>query len=157
MGPRLSNFSLIKDWRAVYSRVNRRENVAVAMRKGFGPKSITEVERRIAAKLRRLRGERGLTLAELANLLTVSPQQVQKYEEGDNRLSVGRFLEFAAAYGIEPAALLDGELPSAEPAFPRMALGVAKHFAAIRDRAVAAAVARLVARLAGSEIEESAL
>ncbi len=45
---------------------------------------------RIGMRIRTLRQERGLSQAELGNLLGVSFQQVQKYEKGINRVSAGR-------------------------------------------------------------------
>lgn len=64
------------------------------------------VDQRIGAWMRETRQSHGYSLQEVAALIGVTYQQVQKYEQGTNRLSVVRLLAFAHAVGIDPAALL---------------------------------------------------
>jgi transcriptional regulator with XRE-family HTH domain len=52
--------------------------------------------------LRELRSKAGLTLAQLDERLCTSPQQLQKYECGVNRISMGRLFEVTAALGTDP-------------------------------------------------------
>ena len=47
----------------------------------------TAVDQMVGEKIRKLRLDRNLTLAELGSELGISHQQLQKYETGTNRLS----------------------------------------------------------------------
>lgn len=49
----------------------------------------------IGAKIRLLRKRAGLTQEQLAELLDLTPQQIQKYESGGNRLNTDRLQEIA--------------------------------------------------------------
>lgn len=57
----------------------------------------------VAQRIRSRRLERGLTQQEVARLLGVSFQQLQKYEHGKNRISAGRLYQLATVLetGIE--------------------------------------------------------
>ena len=68
-----------------------------------------EVGRRIHALRRRL----GLTRRDLAQEAGVTFQQIQKYEDGQNRISSARLAAIALRLGVSPAALF-GE--TADPA-----------------------------------------
>lgn len=58
------------------------------------------VDRHVGNKIRQRRLERGVTQQELARALGISYQQVQKYENGNNRVSAGRMFILAQALGI---------------------------------------------------------
>ncbi len=62
----------------------------------------------VGARIRAQRVVRGLTQSELAKLLGISFQSVQKYEQGENRVSASRLYEFAAALGVAPQHFFDG-------------------------------------------------
>lgn len=62
-------------------------------------KRSTRMELHVAGKLKRARIEAGMTQEQSAKLLDVSRQQVDKYENGTNRLSLGRLFILAKAYG----------------------------------------------------------
>ena len=51
---------------------------------------------------------RGLTQSELAELVGISFQSVQKYERGENRVSASRLHEFAAALDVNEQFFFDG-------------------------------------------------
>jgi transcriptional regulator with XRE-family HTH domain len=53
---------------------------------------IKELDTHIANRLQLIRTEKGLTQKEVAKILKVSVYQLQKYETGINRISVGRLL-----------------------------------------------------------------
>jgi len=57
-------------------------------------------DRTIGSILRRLRGARGLTQTELGESIGVTFQQVQKYENGTNRISSSRLENIAATLGV---------------------------------------------------------
>ena len=48
---------------------------------------------------------------QLADLLGVTFQQVQKYEKGVNRIAVARFLDIAQALGVSACEVLEGLRP----------------------------------------------
>ncbi len=69
----------------------------------------------IGKRIRMYRKIRGLSQASLAKLMKVSPQQLQKYEKGINRISASR-LQYVAEILQIPASLLfedDIKKPSA--------------------------------------------
>ena len=53
-----------------------------------------------AKQLRNLRSTSGLTQTQLAMEMDMSPQQVQKYEWGINRMSIGKVFLFAEAFDV---------------------------------------------------------
>src|SRR6185437_11167721 len=54
----------------------------------------------IGLRVRTLRLQRGLSQTELGNLISVTFQQVQKYEKGANRISAGRLQRMAEVLGV---------------------------------------------------------
>lgn len=60
-------------------------------------KQISSIDKEIGQRLWQLRKTRGLTQKDLAERLGISFQQLQKYENGINRLSVSRAVEIAKA------------------------------------------------------------
>ena len=65
-----------------------------------GSRSPTDLDRIVGANVRRLRLERGVTLQTLAEALSISHQQLQKYETGSNRLSAGLLPVVAEALSV---------------------------------------------------------
>ncbi|HUC68186.1 MAG TPA: helix-turn-helix transcriptional regulator [Stellaceae bacterium] len=71
----------------------------------------------VGSRIRLQRIMRGLTQSELAKLVGISFQSVQKYERGENRVSASRLHEFAAALGVSEQFFFDGiEGDAAAPA-----------------------------------------
>jgi transcriptional regulator with XRE-family HTH domain len=62
----------------------------------------------VGARIRAQRVMRGLTQSDLAKLVGISFQSVQKYEQGENRVSASRLYEFAQALGVAPQHFFDG-------------------------------------------------
>ncbi len=62
----------------------------------------------VGSRIRLQRILRGLTQSELAKLVGISFQSVQKYERGENRVSASRLHEFAAALGVNEQFFFDG-------------------------------------------------
>lgn len=73
-----------------------------------GSKKLTPIDRHVATRLLQLRTKLGWTQTALALAIRVSFQQVQKYENGRNRLSVGRLHQLASALKVSPRAFFDG-------------------------------------------------
>jgi transcriptional regulator with XRE-family HTH domain len=62
----------------------------------------------VGARIRAQRIIHGLTQSDLARLVGISFQSVQKYEQGENRVSASRLYEFAQALGVAPQHFFDG-------------------------------------------------
>ncbi len=113
----------------------------------------------------------GLTQEKLAAAVSLTFQQVQKYEKGTNRLSASRLAQFAALLQVEPGYFFEGApkptiagaaTTTAPAADARMALIVGslgsvdgqalnRDFARIRDPKVRRRIVDLVAALAGED------
>jgi transcriptional regulator with XRE-family HTH domain len=62
----------------------------------------------VGANVRRLRADAALTLSELAEALSISHQQLQKYETGANRVSAGMLYELARFFVVPVDQLFEG-------------------------------------------------
>jgi transcriptional regulator with XRE-family HTH domain len=60
----------------------------------------SEIDRIVSERIHTRRVELGLSQPELAERVGVTFQQVQKYENGKNRVSAGRLYEIARALGV---------------------------------------------------------
>lgn len=84
-----------------------------SVRKLPGSRSPNDIDRLVGRNLRTLRLAAGLSLQELASRIGLSHQQLQKYETGSNRLSVGLLPGFAEALGVDVATFFeDADAPS---------------------------------------------
>ena len=66
------------------------------------------VDIRVGANLRALRQQRGYSQTQLAEVLGLTFQQVQKYEKGANRISASRLFEIAQFFNIGVASFFEG-------------------------------------------------
>jgi transcriptional regulator with XRE-family HTH domain len=62
----------------------------------------------VGSRIRLQRIMRGLTQSDLAKLLGISFQSVQKYERGENRVSASRLHEFSRVLGVGEQYFFDG-------------------------------------------------
>ena len=67
-----------------------------------------QVDDHVGERIRERRTMMGLTQENLANALSISYQQVQKYERGTNRVSASRLWDLAAALGVPVSYFFDG-------------------------------------------------
>lgn len=70
--------------------------------------AVHPVDLHVGRRLRECRAARSVTQAELAAGLGVSAQQVQKYENGSNRISASKLFEIAGRLGTEIDWFFDG-------------------------------------------------
>lgn len=79
-------------------------------------KRSTDIDVNVGKRLKLLRIQRGLSQEKLSELIDVSFQQVQKYENGVNRISAGRLWLICLALHVMPNAFFeevdDVRLPS---------------------------------------------
>lgn len=112
------------------------------------------LDRRIGERIRLRRTELGMTQEQLASALGISYQQVQKYENGVNRISASRLAEIAQRLEVPIGWFLD-EPTEGEPGDParpltraRGVLELARGFGALRTQGVRSALVALVRTLA---------
>ena len=65
--------------------------------------SQNQINKAVGEKLRQFRVVRGISQSRLADSIGRSFQQVQKYEKGKNRISLGVLVEIAAFLNVTPA------------------------------------------------------
>lgn len=110
--------------------------------------SIDEI---IGMKIHELRISMGMSRQELAPMIDVTHQQIQKYEKGTNRISAGRLAAIAKALKKQTSYFFDEhgderiELPSQHH---RMCIEVSRNFLRIKDPKHQNAINLLVRTLA---------
>src|SRR5437016_3715043 len=70
------------------------------------PRQPDDVDVEVGRRVRVERIARGLSQTELANKIGVTFQQLQKYESGGNRISMGRLIRIGRAFGVGVGYLL---------------------------------------------------
>ena len=111
------------------------------------------VDYHVGERIRERRTVMGLTQENLANVLQISYQQVQKYETGANRISAGRLYELAQILKVDVNFLFEGLEPTAqqEPMAHggknRSTIELVRNFTEIDDSAVRSAVSGLIKTL----------
>lgn len=69
-------------------------------------KHIRDIDKAIGARLRHERKIQGISQGTVGKALGMSFQQIQKYENGVNRISMGAFVDYCAAINLSPSQLL---------------------------------------------------
>lgn len=72
------------------------------------PRDATAVDTHIGQKIRARRTLLGLSQTELADAAEISFQQIQKYENGTNRVGASRLQQFSEALGVLPSYFFEG-------------------------------------------------
>jgi len=80
------------------------------------------IDRSVGERVRARRKELGLSQTKLAEALGVTFQQVQKYENGSNRISASRLVSLAKAINM-PVDTLLGTAPAEYPSASQAAAG----------------------------------
>ena len=120
------------------------------------------VDLHVGQRLRERRMLLGISQLQLAQMLGLSYQQIQKYERGHNRVSASRLAQFADILGVHAAYFFDGmpkglsgvggeaENPdvaadlSNELGLTRQAASILREFLAIKDPELRQAMRRLM-------------
>ena len=114
----------------------------------------TQIEIAIGKKVSDLRNINGWSRQELAKMIEVTHQQLQKYENGTNRITVSRLMLIAKAFNKNPATFLDGldaDLVQDNGKGQRSYLEVARNFKKIRKVQHQNAVKSLIKSFASIE------
>lgn len=91
--------------------------------------SFKETDVFIGRRLRKVRQERGLTQSDIGKILSVTFQQVQKYELGHNRLSCASAIELSNALGFNVTDIFP--LPCPTPSRRKKTKKISEHEAPI--------------------------
>jgi transcriptional regulator with XRE-family HTH domain len=71
-------------------------------------KSTGQIDKEIGSRMRMRRMLIGMSQEKLGEMLGLTFQQVQKYEKGTNRISVGRMIDIARVLGVEIGFFFEG-------------------------------------------------
>ena len=116
-------------------------------------KSTQPIDQHVGSRVRMRRLLIGMSQEKFAEALGITFQQIQKYEKGANRISVGRLQHIATVLGVEVPYFLEGapggsDTPNPEMAFLHSEEGVRLSRAlaqitdpALRTTAITAAIA----------------
>lgn len=96
------------------------------------------VDLHVGRKLRQIRMMRNYSQTQVARELGLSFQQVQKYEEGSNRVSASRLFQLSEILGVAPEWFFEGieSDTSADQPLDEEAIRLAAAFARISDERV---------------------
>ena len=114
---------------------------------------IQKVDKFIGGKIYSLRLAKGLSRKQLSKVIGVTHQQLQKYEKGANRISVGRLVLIAKALSKEVSYFYE-DLEAEKPMITnhqRMCLEISRNFMQITIPNHQAAIHSLVKELATNE------
>lgn len=131
----------------------------------LNPKAASDTDRLIGGKIRRFRVEAGVSQTGLGTASGITFQQVQKYENGKNRVTVARLAQIAQTLGVPlteffadfPSDVLDkkrgkAELSAADQiAQSEQGLRLVKAFLAIESSATRTRIVDLVRAVAHGE------
>ncbi|SDS77942.1 helix-turn-helix domain-containing protein [Bradyrhizobium canariense] len=84
------------------------------MKKRLSPKNTSNGDAYLGARIRELRLEVGMSQEQLGKVLGVSFQQIQKYENGSNRVSAVRLYEICRILDVPIASMFEG-IPHGPP------------------------------------------
>lgn len=93
------------------------------------PRSPNQIDRLLGQRLKVARKRRKLSQSELGRAIGVTYQQVQKYENGMDRIAVSRLVRVAEALEVSLAELLDEPAEGCAPLLSEDALDLVARFA----------------------------
>ena len=76
-------------------------------RRDASPRKPTAIDKHVGKRLRLLRQINEVSLEKLAEIVDVAPQQIQKYEIGETRISASRIFELSKIFGVPLAWFYD--------------------------------------------------
>jgi transcriptional regulator with XRE-family HTH domain len=102
----------------------------------------------VGRNIRICRLQRGLSQSELGRQIAVTFQQIQKYENGTNRVGAGRLSDIARVLGVPLVTLFEGRTPASRKGPVESAYSLLAHPHALRLTEAFHRIARTKARLA---------
>lgn len=98
---------------------------------------ISQIDKFIGNKIYSLRLGKGFSRQQLAEVIGVTHQQLQKYEKGTNRISAGRLVLIANALEKTPEFFYEGfdvnKVPEENTMHQRMCIEVSRNFMKLRN------------------------
>jgi transcriptional regulator with XRE-family HTH domain len=67
-----------------------------------------KIDVHVGSKLRFIRESNGMSQTQLASTVGLTFQQIQKYEQGKNRISASKLWQFSDVLGVSPNFFFDG-------------------------------------------------
>lgn len=125
--------------------------------KKFSPKDRTAHDVQLGQKIRVRRNEIKLSQDELGSKLGVSFQQVQKYENGVNRVSAARLQQIATALDVPMTFFFDKETKDATEVNSllfldsKFSLRLLRAYSAIKDQAIQRSFVMLLEKIAAEK------
>ncbi|KQP40780.1 MULTISPECIES: helix-turn-helix domain-containing protein [Methylobacterium] len=118
-------------------------------------KSTTDIDRAVGLRMAALRKAKGLSQTALGEVAGVTFQQIQKYENGQNRIASGRLQQIAQFFEVPMSALFgESEPQGQDEMFPFLAepgaIEILAAYASIEDsdlRRDALSIVRTASRL----------
>jgi transcriptional regulator with XRE-family HTH domain len=125
-------------------------------------KTPSPIDAKVGARLRMRRLTLEMSRTKVGEALDISYQQVQKYENGTNRISAGRLQQLADFLGVTPGYFFEDACPGTAAAaiplgpngeakiadFTSEGLQLTRAFAAVRDAKVRKIILDLIVSLA---------
>ena len=126
-------------------------------------KRATDVDAHVGKRVRQRRIELGLSQTELADALGITFQQIQKYENGSNRVSAGRLYNMARHFDVALDYFFEGlGLPTASKPTLEMSvrhdkqvIALVRSFIQISNADTRSAVTGLVSSIAKGELPQA--
>jgi DNA-binding XRE family transcriptional regulator len=82
-------------------------NMKKTKRKSASPRSANAIDEFIGARMRERRHALNISQADLGKKLSVSFQQIQKYEKGINRVSAARLFDICKALNVSLSSMFE--------------------------------------------------
>jgi transcriptional regulator with XRE-family HTH domain len=92
-----------------------------------------EYDKKLGQKIKRLRLERGLSRNDVAPQMDVTHQQMQKYENGTNRITCSRLAQLSFIFNVSISDILEGLNMETDMGRPRAQLETFKVISRISD------------------------
>ncbi|CAN7298297.1 helix-turn-helix transcriptional regulator [Agrobacterium tumefaciens] len=121
------------------------------------PKSPAIADIQVGANIRQIRVQHKMSQETLAGHLSITFQQVQKYEKGTNRVSASRLVEIARVFGVSMETLFTGVVAAADnpdaalQQMSRETLSLANDFDKIPDPKIRTSIRGLVKSLSNPQ------
>ncbi len=123
-----------------------------------GARRDTAFELAFGQRIRAARIAAGISQGALGKAAGVSFQQVQKYERGKDRMSVGVLQSIATALGVHPGAFFDVDMPAPAGRIPdvKAVVKIGQRIQRVQDPAIMRRLLALADVLASAEDESPA-
>ncbi|GGK55223.1 helix-turn-helix domain-containing protein [Salinarimonas ramus] len=99
-------------------------------------RATTDLDKQIGLRIKLARKAMKFSQSELATAVGVTYQQVQKYENGTDRVAISRLVQIARVLEVGPSSLLGDDGAGAPPLLDDMATTLVAEFGRIRSPAL---------------------